>query len=198
MSARMILGGVVVALAHGAAGAGLVTLSLQNGADGGMPFNTTAFQITNISGPGVALTSWSMTVGDTQFLYDNIYESAELFTGGDATQSATLTVGERDDDGQGTDLFTYEFVNFNPGVGFRGQWDIDFDNGAFDVDARTVLFNNGAAPNAVASFSFSDGSSVQYTFPDLEILESYTLTIPAPGAVVLGAMGVLAGLRRRR
>lgn len=198
MSARMILGGVVVALAHGAAGAGLVVLNLQNGNDGGGPFNTTEFQITNISEPGVALTSFSLTVGDTQFLFDEIYLSRELFVGGNGTEAATLTVGDRAQDGLGGDSFSYDFVNFNPNVGFRGQWDIDFDNGVFDVDARTVLFNNGAAPNAVASFAFSDGSSIEFTFPDDEIRASYTLTIPAPGAAVLGAMGGLVALRRRR
>jgi hypothetical protein len=181
------------------ASAGLVTLSMVNGDDGGMTFNTTAFALSNASGPGVDLDTWSMTVGDTTFLYDNIYLSREMFSGGDGTQSAVLTFGDRTDDGLGTDSFAYVFTNFAPGVSFAGQWDIDFDSGAFDVDARTVLFNNGAAPNAVLNFTFSDGSTIVYVFPDLPILDSYTLTIPAPGAATAVALvlGVAAHRRRR-
>lgn len=181
------------------ASAGLVTLSMVNGDGGGMPFNTVAFNIGNISDPGVAITSWTMTVGDTAFLYDFLYLSKEVFSGGDGTQVVLLTQGEHDNDNNiGPDAFAYSFTNFTPGVAFAGQWDIDIDTGSFDVDARAVLFNNGDAPNAVATFTFSDGSSFSYTFPDLPIQDSYTLTIPSPGAAALfGAAGVLA-LRRRR
>jgi hypothetical protein len=172
---------------------------MAGGDGGGDPFNTVAFSITNISGPGVTLDSWTMTVGDTQFLYDFLYLNKEQFLGGDGSQTVMLTQGEHDlDDGLGTDSFAYAFTNLGPGVGFAGQWDIDFDNGAFNVDARAVLFNNGDAPNAVATFSFSDGSVAQYTFPDLPVQETYSLTIPAPGCIPIAGLGLLAALRRRR
>lgn len=181
------------------ASAGLVTLTMQNGDDGGMPFNTTAFVITNISAPGVNLMTWSMNVGDTAFYYDQLYADREQFLGGDGTQTALLTVGDRfNGETNPTDEFAYSFSNFAAGVGFRGQWDIDPDAGGFDVDARTILFNNGAAPNAVAVFTFSDGSSVEYTLPDLPVLDSYTLTIPGPGTAGVMLLGVLAIARRRR
>ena len=180
--------------------AGIVTLTMENGDDGGSPFNTTLFTLTNNSAPGVSLLDVTITIGDTQFLFDQLYQRVELFTGGDGTQTATLTVGDRLDDGIGDDLFTYGFVNFTQGVTFRGQWDIDFDNGAFDVDARTVLFNNGAASNAVASFTFSDGTSIAYTFPDLPVQNQYTIVIPgsSTAGVMLAGFGVLVRRRRNR
>ena len=179
--------------------AGSVTLGLSNGNDGGGPFNTTAFSITNTSGAGVNLTGFALTVGDTQFNFDQIYQSAEQFLGGDGTQSAILITGDRNQDGAVTDSFAYTFANFGAGVTFNGQWDIDNDNGDFNADARLVLFSNGAAPNAVASFTFSDGTSFDYTFPDLTSADTYTLAIPSPtSASLLGLAGIMSALRRRR
>jgi len=185
-------------LASGAASAGVVSLSLTNGNGGGGAFNTTQFTISNNSDGGVALTGASFTVGNTQFLFDQLYLSEELFTGGNGTQTALLTTGDRTDDNSGPDSFAYGFTNFTPGVSFRGQWDIDNDNGDFNADARLVMFNNGAAPNAIATFTFSDGSSLVYEFPDLAEQDNYTLVIPSPGVLGLLGMGGLVAMRRRR
>ena len=180
------------------ADAGIVTLTLVNGDDGGQPFNTVAFGVTNLSDPGVALTGLSLTIGDTQYLFDEIYLSREQFIGGDGAQTANLVFGDRVQDGAGTDSFVYGFTNFAPGVTFRGQWDIDNDNGQFDVDSRTVLFNNGAAPNAVLGLTFSDGSAAAFVFPDLPIEDSYSLTIPGPASLVLATAGGLYAKPRRK
>lgn len=181
------------------ASAGLVTLSLSNGNDGGGPFNTTAFSLANNSGPGVAITGFTLTVGDAAvYNFDEIYASAEQFLSGNGAQTASLLVGDRNQDLVVTDLFTYAFTNFTPGVSFLGQWDIDQDNGNVEADARAVLFNNGAAPNAVLSVTFSDGSGIDYTFPDLPVQETYVLSIPGPsGALAIGAGVALVRSRRR-
>jgi hypothetical protein len=194
-----LLSALLLAGFTSAASGGAVTFFMQNGNDGGDPFNTVEFRVGNISAPGVNLTGMSLTVGDAvSFNFDQIYFSVEQFSGGDGTQSATLLVGDRVQDGAVTDSFQYSFANFNPGVLFRGQWDIDFDSGAFNVDSRTVLFNNGAAPNAVASFTFSDGSSINYEFPDLPIQDTYFLTIPTPGVSMIALAGIVTATRRRR
>ena len=185
-------------LAAGVANAATVSLTLQNGNGGGGEFNTTAFAVQNDAGPGVLLTQMTFTVGDTQYLFDQLYLGEEQFVGGNGTQAAELLVGDRTDDNAGPDLFTYGFSNFGSGVAFRGQWDIDNDNGDFNADMRNVFFNNGAAPNAVATFLFSDGSGIVYEFPDLPVQSSYTLVIPEPGSLVGLAVVALAACSRRR
>lgn len=189
-------GVAAVLMIAGAAAGNTVVLTMVNGDDGGGPFNTVAFGIANL-GPS-NLTGWSVTVGDTQYNFDQIYATREQFVGGSGLETALLITGDRDQDGAVTDSFAYTFTNFGAGTTFRGQWDIDNDNGDFNADARLVLFNNGAAPNAVATFTFEDGEVIQYTFPDLAVLDSYTLTIPAPGAAAGLVMLGVAGLRRRR
>ncbi|MFN0134613.1 MAG: hypothetical protein ACKVS9_00680 [Phycisphaerae bacterium] len=184
-------------IATTAASGGLVSLSLQNGDGGAGPFNTTAFTLTNLSDAGVSLVTWSLTVGDTQYLYDFVYLDREQFVGGDATQTATLEIGDRTDDNVGPDLFRYGFTNFGAGIAFRGQWDIDNDNGDFNADARLVMFNNGGLPNAQAVFNFSDGSVAAFTFPDAAIQDVYTYTIPEPSTLVALALLAVALPRRR-
>lgn len=197
-SANLVMVCALSLSAAAVASAGAVNLSLQNGNGGGGPFNTTLFQIDNTSADGTSLTGFTLTIGDTQYLFDQLYLSEEAFPGGNGTQAANLVIGNRTDDNVGPDLFEYAFTNLGPGVSFRGQWDIDNDNGDFNADARTVLFNNGALPNAVATFTFSDGSSLAYEFPDLPVQDSYTLAIPAPGASAVVSLLGLAAMRRRR
>lgn len=176
-----------------------VTMTMVNGDGGGMAFNTTAFSVTNNAGAGVRMTQMSLTVGDVLYNFDQLYLSREQFIGGNGTQTASLFAGDRVDDNVGVNMFVYMFTNFDAGVTFRGQWDVDNDNGTFDYDTRSVLFNNGAAPNAVASFLFSDGSSISYEFPDLPVQSEYTLIIPSPaaGVSVLSALAMIATRRRR-
>lgn len=197
-SANLVLVCALSLSAAAAASAGTVNLSLQNGNGGGGLFNTTLFQIDNTSSDGSSLTGFTLTIGDTQYLFDQLYLSEEAFPGGNGAQTATLVIGDRSDDNAGPDLFEYAFTNFGAGVSFRGQWDIDNDNGDFNADARTVLFNNGALPNAVATFTFSDGSSLAYTFPDLPVQDSYAITIPGPGTLAMVGVLGLASARRRR
>lgn len=187
---------LVALLAASSAHAGVLTFTMENGNDGGQAFNTVFFSIRN---DGVEpLVRFTMTVGDTNFLYDQLYLSRESFAGGDGSQTATLLQGDRTDDGAGPDAFQYLFVNFFTGVTFTGQWDIDFDSGAFDVNARTVLFNNGPAPNATITALFADGSSFVYEFPDLPSQDTYSLQVPGPAGGVLLAVSALAAARRGR
>lgn len=168
------------------------TFTIANGNGGGSPFNTVAFALTNNADTGVALTQMSLTIGDTRFSYDFLYLSEESFTPATSGPTATLTQGDRTDDFIGPDVFSYAFTGFNPGVTFRGQWDIDDLEPVFDVDARTVLFNNGDAPNAVLTLTFADGTIVSSTLTDGPAQQnSYSWTIvPAPHACA--ALGLLA------
>jgi len=162
-----------------------------------LPFNTVEFMLTNLSTSGETITGMSLTVGDAAvFNFDQVYLSQELFTPG-AAQTAQLLVGDRSQDGAVTDLFTYAFTGFVAGDSFRGQFDIDQDNGAFQADARLVLFNNGAAPNAVWSLTFSDGSTASLALPDGPLADSaYTFVIPAPSPAL--ALSTLSCSPRER
>lgn len=198
ISVVTIVSGLLLLAGATSANGQSVLLTMQNGVDGGGPFNTTAFSITPNTAPGVSLTQFNLTVGDTQFNFDQIYQSAEGFIGGDGTQSATLLLGDRAQDSVVTDAFTYGFTNLGSGVTFTGQWDIDNDNGDFNADARLVLFNNGAAANAVLTVSFSDGTGFAYTFPDLPSQDTYSIVIPTPGVGALFAAGFMCASARRR
>ncbi len=189
-------------LGLGAAPAGAASLvwELEDGPEsGGFPFNTTLFKITNTSGPGVALTSFGLTIGDPQYLFDYLAgPPIEKFIGGVGTETSTLATGDRVDDNAGVSAFLYQFDGFQPGMTFQGEWDIDKTSNDFVADARQVLFNNGEAPNAMATFHFSDGSQVGYTFGDLPVQGAYLIAIPEPSAVALLGLGGAVALWRKR
>jgi hypothetical protein len=201
MNTRIVSMGVLALASASAFGGPLATLTLVDGVGGGgLPFNVTEFRLVNVSNDGSLITGTSLTIGDTSYLFDNVYEDYELFSGGNGTQAATLLVGSRDDNNVGTDVFEYGFGQFLPSVIFRGQFDIDQDVGAFQADARTVLFNNGDSPNAIWTVSFSDGTVASLTLQDGAVDgDSYTFTIPATSTAIGLLGGVVAmGSRRRR
>lgn len=196
---KVLLGvGLVIATASTGLAGPVATLTLVNGDGGGDPFNTTYFTLSNASTDGISITGTSLTIGDENYVFDNVYLDREQFLGGDGTQTADLLVGSRNDDNSGPGVFTYAFTNLTPSVSFRGMFDID-QLLTFQADARQVLFNNGAAPNAVWSVNFSDGSVGQLTLPDGSATQdSYTFTVtPAPGAMLLLPAALLARRRNR-
>ncbi|MGQ0627141.1 MAG: hypothetical protein ACT4PL_03465 [Phycisphaerales bacterium] len=177
----------------------VATLALRDGDESGMdlPFNTVEFVLTNLAGTG--LTRMSLTVGNPVWNFDQVYEDREVFFGGTGLEMALLIEGDRVQDGAGPDAFTYDFTGFGGGASFRGQFDIDNDDGTFQADSRTILFNNGPAPNAVLTLSFADGSVVLFTLPDGPAgAAEYTFTIPTPGALTLSALACAFWFRRAR
>lgn len=198
---RTILPGAVVLTAFALPSFGQIaaSLTLTDGTDsGGLPFNTTQFVLTNLSASGIEITGMSLTVGDLNYVFDQIYLSSEMFAGVPGATAALLT-GDRSQDGANTDLFVYAFTGFGSAGSFTGQFDIDKRNGDFVADARTVLFNNGDAANAVWTVSFSNGQSAALTLPDGALSDvSYTFTVPSPGTIALLAAGGFLVNRRRR
>ena len=164
-----------------------------------LPFNTVEFELTNTSPAGISITSVSLTVGDAFFNFDELYLSRELFTGGTGVELATLVIGDRVQDTVYTDLFQYDFSGFVSGLSFRGQFDIDQDNGNFVADSRTVLFNNGDLPNAVLTVTYSNGDVQSLTLPDGGAsATAFRFVVPGPGSAALIALGGAGLLRRRR
>lgn len=198
---RTIVFGAVGLTALSASSFGQIaaSLTLTDGTDsGGLPFNTTQFVLTNLSASGIEITGMSLTVGDLNYVFDQIYLSSEVFVGVPGA-TATLVTGDRSQDGANTDLFAYAFTGFGSAGSFTGQFDIDKRNGDFVADARSVLFNNGDAANTVWTVSFSNGQSASLTLPDGPLADtSYTFTVPSPGAAALLAAGGLLVIRRRR
>jgi hypothetical protein len=174
------------------------TFTITNGNGGGSPFNTVAFALTNLSGSGSDITQMRLTIGDTRYSYDFLYLSEESFSPATSGPTATLTQGDRTDDFIGPDAFAYAFSGFTPGVTFRGQWDIDDLEPIFDVDARTVLFNNGDAPNAVLTLIFDDGTVISSTLTDGPAQQSSYSWFIVPAPQTCAALGLLALRASRR
>lgn len=174
------------------------TFTLVNGDGGGGAFNTTFFTLTADAGNTTSISSFALTVGDTQYLFDQLYLSRELFANTAGPATALLTQGDRTDDNAGPSSFAYAFTGLTPGGRFEGQWDIDNTNGDFNADARTILFSNGNAANAIVTLTFTDGTRLDYTLPDQPIADSYSFAIPTPGSGLLLCAGVMLVARRRK
>lgn len=98
-----------------------------------------------------------------------------------APEGGSFTLHEPDfDHGGGTRSKTihWEFEGFDSGESFR--FDVDLDKGSSDTyaDARRMLFNNGAAANATVFARFADGSVIEATLPDAELLPVYVYAFP--------------------
>ncbi|MEL6641338.1 MAG: hypothetical protein AAFP98_08500 [Pseudomonadota bacterium] len=170
-------------------------------------FNVPDIRLENTSTrPGVSITDFQLSIGDTAFNYDFVRNQAVVIdTNNDLTPTLN-TVGTRNDR-TGDDILDYSFTGFDPGDVFQFEVDIDPDGpGSVTQDFRNILF-----PAATAFVTFSDGSTrgntidpadpTSTSFIFTQNLPTTIAPIPLPGGLplMLGALGLGAvALRRPR
>lgn len=135
-------------------------------------FNVPKITLTNTSTAGESVTGFSMSVGASGFVYDFVLSLSSNPAGRAANVAtetatgATLVAGDRVNGTGSVATLVWSFAHFAPGERLVFEVDVDPVSGDPTVDARTVWFNNGAAPNAVVQVSFSNGSMAGFTLPD--------------------------------
>ncbi len=173
------------------------------------PLDATAVLLWNKSSIA-EITDLSMTIGDTTFNFDRAgLESIPTDTG-----TALTYALDSPDAANGIvrdDTLTYSFGGFDPGDQFGFRFEIDPDSFDAIVDYRTVLFNNGAAPNSVISVSFMEGidtETLDVTMTDYDDPtykanvfsgRGHIGQVPEPASMALFGLGLVGlGLMTRR
>ncbi|MEN0020109.1 MAG: hypothetical protein AAF747_04400 [Planctomycetota bacterium] len=164
-------------------------------------WNTPAFDIEVFPGNTLRITSFRFELGSSSFNFDEVYEEFESFIGGNGNETATLIEGDREQNEARTTAFEYEFDGFDLDERFTTEADVDRTSGDSIEDAREIFFNNGSAPNAIATVGFSNGRSASLVLPDGLFGQSryfYIVAVPGPSSATLVAIGGLVLTRRRR
>jgi hypothetical protein len=98
------------------------------------------------------ITAVSITIGDTAYNYDTASGSFGVTAG-----SFVLLEPDTVDGAVRSDLLSFTFTGFDPGERFGSANDIDPDSDdSVCCNTSGVLFNNGNAPNAEISVTFSN------------------------------------------
>lgn len=160
--------------------------------------NIPTFALTN-SSDTANIESFSMTIGDTSRNFDTgTVTSAPGISFTLNSPDTNLSGGIR------SDLVDFSFsFGFEPGATFSFTADVDIDSSNTTQDYRSVLFNNGAAPNSVITLGFSGGLNLSQEMPDASFLSSYSFSqsevIPGPAIapLVFGLVAAFVTVRRR-
>lgn len=206
------LAAFLVALAggpHAAAAAPAWTLTIGPG-DMQNNFNVPKFSLGNGSTGSEAIRSFTLTIGDAEgFFFDFVADLSsrpagrEANVATEATVGASLTAGDRGNDGRGVSVIEWAFDHFDPGELLMFEADIDPYGGGPGVDGRRALF----APDslAVATVGFDDGTSSALVLEGSASGQAFVFdsgvasvaVVSEPGALALWLAAPLAGLRRR-
>jgi hypothetical protein len=130
--------------------------------------NTPTLRVTNTSSGMLQLTEFEVTIGDTAFNFDSVTDIV-------APAGTGVTLESPDDNDSGgvrADLVRLAFTAFDPGESVTFVVDIDRDDSNTLESFRRVLFNNGDAPNAVAT-AFSGDESCSVTLGDADDSPTY-------------------------
>jgi len=161
--------------------------------------NWAPLELQNLSAPGIQIESLLLTVGDAaNHNWDQVVTLAA------SPLSATLIAPDELDDGVRSDVIQYSFGGFEAGEFFRFRADVDPDPSSNVIlDFRSVLFNNGALPNAVVTVQFSNGFTLTDTLADQSFASNasadlatqvQSLTaVPEPSALVAWGIALLVG-----
>lgn len=167
--------------------------------------NNPTFTLTNTSTALERILAFEFTIGDTAFNFD-------ATTGHTAPAGGTVTPGApgTGQNGARTDFFRIDYTNFDPGESSSNNADVDRDNANTVENFNSVFFNNGMAPNSIASVFFDNDVRLDLTLPDqAQTMSSYTFgqsasmnPVPVPAALPLMASGLgllgFMGWRRKK
>ncbi len=178
--------------------------------------DTVSMRLTNTSDCGSNITSFSMTVGDSRFNFDQ----SDLLVGSSPGIVATLVAPDGINNGARSDVVQYTFTGFTLTSLFNFRVELDADpsydpdgdanelvytmpgpatpqvvGATYDADGWQLIFwnnNDGVGPgtNSVITVGFDDGTMVAVTAPDATLRNSSPGTssyTAAPAFVLTGA-----------
>jgi hypothetical protein len=169
-------------------------------------FNVPQITLTNTSTGGESIAGFSFSIGAPGFVWDFVLGAASNPAGQavdiatEAATGATLVAGDRVNGSGSVTTLAWSFAHFAPGESLVFEADVDPTSGGPTADARTVWFNNGAAPNAQIQVTYAYGATSSFSLADAPAANSYTIgatAVPEPGVAILVGLG-LALLSARR
>ena len=128
---------------------------LQIDADDRFGFNAPRVQLTPITTSNARLTYFRMTIGDTTFNYDSVFNLRGFGNAG-----TTITQGDTTNNGRRTNGLIFTFDDFDSGETIAFNADIDRDINPDIPAPPNVLVNNGNRDNLEIEARFSDGLNV--------------------------------------
>lgn len=169
----------------------------------------TIFRLQNTStGTSAQITDFSVTIGNLAYNFD-LVSNQQILSNTGSMLMPSLLMGDTSQDGVRTDLLQYSFTGFDPTDRFAFNADIDKDNTNTSELFDQILFNNGAAGNAIVSVSFLDGletGTLSLTLPDdlvqktryIYDVSGQTAPIPEPSTMLMLGSGFVGfwGFRR--
>jgi hypothetical protein len=129
--------------------------------------NVPTISVTNNS-PNLEITRFDLTIGNTAKNFDPSEQTVTPPPGGNAVRTSALL-------NQRMDVVSFALSSFGPGETFTFKVDIDQDGLDNVENFNNVFFNNGAAPNSVATV-FAGAASASRTLDD----NPATLTFRGP------------------